>query len=67
MRKHEIWNVEVEPMTCRRERSYKPLSMFMTKKLDGKETTEMLNNITLTNIDTLNKEKLSMTCYRYYR
>ena len=60
MRKHEVWNVEVEPMTCRRERSYKPLRMFMTKKLDGKETTQMLNNIPLTNIDTLNKEKLSM-------
>jgi len=60
MRKHEIYNVEVEPMTCKRERSFKPIRMFKIGQLKEQQTNTLLNQISITTIDSLNTNKLSM-------
>ena len=60
MWKHKIYQIQVEPMTCRRERSYKPVSIKYLRKQDPAETDLMLNRIQLTSIDQLNEDRLSM-------
>ena len=60
MRKHEIYNVEVEPMTCKRERSFKPIRMYKVGQLKEQQTNTLLNQIPITTIDSLNTNKLSM-------
>lgn len=60
MRKHEVYSVEVEPMTCKRERSYKPIRMHKIDKFSESETTQRLNKIPLTTIEQLNQNRLSM-------
>lgn len=60
MWKHKIYQIQVEPMTCRRERSYKPLEIKFLREQTREQTDAMLNNIPLTSIDQLNDERLSM-------
>lgn len=60
MRKNHIYDIEVEPMTCRRENSYKPIKWRWVKEIDRSHTTSILNNIPLTTIDQLNESKYSM-------
>ena len=60
MRKHGVYLMEVEPMTCRRENSYKPINFKQIGLLDKSETQEILNNIKVTTISELNDNKLSM-------
>ena len=60
MWKHKIYQIQVEPMTCRRERSYKPISIKYLRQQTQQETNAMLNKIPLTSIDELNDVRLSM-------
>ncbi len=60
MKKHEIYEVEVEPMTCRRENSYKPIKMKKISKQDAIDTTNLLNKLPVTSIKEMNDNKLSM-------
>lgn len=60
MWKHKIYDIQVEPMTCRRERSYKPVRTRFVSKQTQQETDVMLNKIPLTTIDHLNEDRLSM-------
>lgn len=60
MYKHCKYDIQVEPMTCRRERSYRPVRINYIGKQDRKETDLMLNKIPITTVDTLNDERLSM-------
>lgn len=60
MWKHKIYDIQVEPMTCRRERSYKPVRTRFVSEQTQQETNAMLNKIPLTTIDHLNDDKLSM-------
>ena len=60
MWKHKIYQIQVEPMTCRRERSYKPISIKYLRQQTQEETNAMLNKIPLTSIDQLNDDRLSM-------
>lgn len=60
MWKHKIYEIQVEPMTCRRERSYKPIRTRYVKEQTQQETNVMLNKIPLTTIDHLNEDRLSM-------
>lgn len=60
MWKHCVYELKVEPMTCRRERSYKPIQTKFLYKQTQVETNLMLNRIPITSIDYLNDEKLSM-------
>lgn len=60
MWKHKIYEIQVEPMTCRRERSYKPIRTRYIKQQTQQETNAILNKIPLTTIDYLNDNKLSM-------
>lgn len=60
MRKNHVYEVQVEPMTCRRENSFKPIKYKWMKEISRVRTTEILNQIPLTTIDELNQSKLSM-------
>lgn len=60
MRKNHVYDIEVEPMTCRRENSYKPVSYKWVKEIERSHTTAILNNIPVTTIDQLNECKYSM-------
>lgn len=60
MRKHGVYIMEVEQMTCKRENSYKPIRFKQVGLLDKLETQEILNNIEVTTINSLNENKLSM-------
>ena len=60
MRKNHIYDIEVEPMTCRRENSYKPIKLRWVKEIDRSHTTAILNNIPVITIDQLNESKYSM-------
>ena len=60
MQKHGVYLVEVEPMTCKRENSYKPISIKQIGINNREKTTELLNTIAITNINELNENKLSM-------
>lgn len=60
MWKHKIYEIQIEPMTCRRERSYKPIRTRYIKEQTQQETNAMLNKIPLTTIDHLNEDRLSM-------
>lgn len=60
MRKHGVYLMDVEPMTCRRENSYKPIKFHQIGLLDKSETQQILNRIPVTTIAQLNHDKLSM-------
>lgn len=60
MQKHGVYLVEVEPMTCKRENSFKPISMEKISLFNRDKTTEILNSISVTTINNLNDNKLSM-------
>jgi hypothetical protein len=60
MYKHNVYEIEVEEMTCRRENSFKPISIKHLYKIDQLKTNEILNSINLTTISELNNNKLSM-------
>lgn len=60
MWKHKIYAIQVEPMTCRRERSYKPVKIKYVREQTQQETNAMLNKIPLTTIEHLNNERYSM-------
>lgn len=60
MFKHYVYEIEVEPMTCRRENSFKPISIKNLYKMDKLQTNKILNQINLTSIFELNNNKLSM-------
>ena len=60
MQKHGVYEVTVEPMTCRRENSYKPLKVKQVGLFKKEQTQMILNKIKLTTIDTLNANHLSM-------
>ena len=60
MQKHGVYEVTVEPMTCRRENSYKPLKVKQVSLFKKEQTQMILNKIKLTTIDTLNANHLSM-------
>jgi hypothetical protein len=60
MYKHNVYEIDVEPMTCRRENSFKPISIKNLCKIDKSKTDKILNQINLTTISELNDNKLSM-------
>lgn len=60
MRKHGVYIMQVEEMTCKRENSYKPIHFKQIGLLDKLETQKILNNIPVTTISDLNLNKLSM-------
>ena len=60
MWKHKIYQIQVEPMTCRRERSYKPISIKYLRQQTQEETNAMLNKIPLTSIDQLNDDNINI-------
>lgn len=60
MRKHGIYIVEVEPMTCKRENSYRPLDIQQIGLFTKEQTQEVLNNIKVTTINEMNENRLSM-------
>lgn len=60
MKKHGIYLVEVEPMTCKRENSYKPKFIKQIGMYDREQTSNLLNKIPITTINQLNEDKLSM-------
>ena len=60
MQKHGVYEVIVEPMTCRRENSFRPLKIKQVGLFKKEQTQMILNKIKLTTIDTLNCNHLSM-------
>jgi len=60
MQKHGVYEVEVEPMTCRRENSFRPLKIKLVELYKKEQTQMILNKIKLTTIDILNSNHLSM-------
>lgn len=60
MRKNGIYIIEVEPMTCKRENSYKPISIEEIGVYDRVKTNQILNSIKTTSINEMNECKLSM-------
>jgi hypothetical protein len=60
MQKHGIYLVDVEPMTCRRENSFRPLKIKQIGLYKLEQTQIILNQLNLTSIDTLNENHLSM-------
>jgi hypothetical protein len=54
MQKHGIYLVDVEPMTCRRENSFRPLKIKQIGLYKLEQTQIILNQLNLTSIDTLN-------------
>jgi hypothetical protein len=60
MQKHGVYEVTVEPMTCRRENSFRPLKIKQVGLFKKEQTQMILNKIKLTTIDTLNSNHLSM-------
>ena len=60
MYKHCKYEIQVEPMTCRREHSYKPVRIRFIGKQQREETDLLLNKIPITTIDRLNDDRLSM-------
>jgi len=60
MYKHCVYDIEVEPMSCRRERSFKPIKMRFLYKIDPQKTNELLNKIEVQSIEKLNELRLSM-------
>lgn len=60
MRKHGVYIVDVEPMTCKRENSFKPIDIKQIGVYKKEQTEQVLNNITTTTICDLNESKLSM-------
>lgn len=60
MWKHKIYDIQAELMTCRRERSYKPVRTRFVAEQTQNDTNAMLNKIPLTTVDHLNEDKLSM-------
>lgn len=60
MRKNCLYNIEVEPMSCKRENSFKPISINQIGTYTTKQTTDLLNNIPVTTIKNINENKLSM-------
>ena len=60
MQKHGVYLVEVEPMTCKRENSFKPISVEKISMFHRDKTNQILNNISTTTINDLNENKLSM-------
>lgn len=60
MRKHGIYIIDVEPMTCKRENSYKPLKIKQIGLLDRLETNKILNALPVTSINEMNEKKISM-------
>lgn len=60
MRKHGVYIMQVEEMTCKRENSYQPIHFKQIGLLDKLETQKILNNIPVTTISDLNLNKLSM-------
>ena len=60
MQKHGVYEVTVEPMTCRRENSFRPLKIKKVGLFKKEQTQMILNKIKLTTIDTLNSNHLSM-------
>ena len=51
MYKHCVYDIEVEPMSCRRERSFKPIKMRFLYKIDPQKTNELLNKIEVQSIE----------------
>ncbi len=60
MYKHCKYEIQVEPMTCKRENSYKPVRTRFIGKQQREETDLLLNRIPITTIDRLNDDRLSM-------
>jgi hypothetical protein len=60
MRKNHVYEITVEPMTCRRENSYRPIKITWIKEIHRNQTTGILNRIPLTTIDKLNTIHHSM-------
>ena len=60
MRKHGVYIVDVEPMTCKRENSFKPIYIKQVGLYTKEQTDCVLNNIPVTSISELNDTKLSM-------
>lgn len=60
MWKHCVYEVQVEPMSCRRENSYKPLHCKFIRKQLPDTTNELLKRVPLTTINALNDSRLSM-------
>lgn len=60
MRKHGVYIIEVEPMTCKRENSFKPIDIVQVGLFTKEQTNEVLNKIKVTTISELNECKLSM-------
>lgn len=60
MYKHCVYDIQVEPMTCKRERSYKPIKIRFLRKQQREDTDALLNRIPVTTIDRLNDDRLSM-------
>lgn len=60
MYKHCVYDIEVEPMTCRRERSYKPIKIRFLYKQEPQLTTDLLNTLKVESIEQLNDTKVSM-------
>jgi hypothetical protein len=60
MRKNCLYNIEVEPMTCKRENSFKPIAINQIGIYTSEQTTNFLNRLPVTSIEELNKNKLSM-------
>lgn len=60
MRKNHIYSIEVEPMTCKRENSYKPININQVGCMNREEVNQILNNLKTTSIKYMNDNKLSM-------
>ena len=60
MQKNGVYIVTVEPMTCRRENSFKPLYVEQIGSYDRKKVNQILNNINVTTINEMNNNRISM-------
>ena len=60
MRKNYIYSIEVEPMTCKRENSYKPININQVGFMNREEVNEILNDLKTSSIKYMNDNKLSM-------
>jgi hypothetical protein len=60
MRKNYIYSIEVEPMTCKRENSYKPININQVGFMSREEVNQILNDLKTSSIKYMNDNKLSM-------
>jgi hypothetical protein len=60
MRKNGVYIIDVEPMNCHRENSYKPIHIEEVGMYNKVQTNKIINSLNITSISKMNQDKISM-------